>query len=98
MMSYNSFFTVSPDGSVQIDPVTVDASFGDEVSFTCSSDGGPDNQYQWIYLETNEIVQNGTTLTIPLTAYDNGGNYQCRVTNEAGSDTAVSTIYSKATN
>ena len=61
----------------------------------CSSNGGPDNQYQWIYLETNEIVQNGNILTIPLATYDNGGNYQCIVTNEAGLDTAISTIYSK---
>ena len=75
-----------------IDPRVIDASFGDNVTFICSSLGGPYNQYQWTYLETDNIVSNEPELTISSVLFNNGGNYQCEVSNAAGNDLTTSTV------
>ena len=87
---------MSPEGSVEIDPSNIDASFDDNVTFICSSLGGPYNQYQWTHLETDNIVSNDPQLTISSVSFDNGGNYQCEVSNMAGNDIAVSSLNSKS--
>ena len=75
-----------------IDPRVIDASFGDNVTFICSSLGGPYNQYQWTHLETDNIVSNEPELTISSVSFGNGGNYQCEVSNAAGNDLTTSTV------
>ena len=95
-ISFNLFCIVSPEGSVEIDPSNIDASFDDNVTFICSSLGGPYNQYQWTHLETDNIVSNDPQLTISSVSFDNGGNYQCEVSNMAGNDIAVSSLNSKS--
>ena len=45
----NEPFPVSPNGSIEVDPPSpeiVDA--GDNVTFTCSADGGPNNTFLWL--------------------------------------------------
>ena len=79
-----------------IDPRVIDASFGDNVTFICSSLGGPYNQYQWTHLETDNIVSNEPELTVSSVLFNNGGNYQCEVSNMAGNEIAVSSLNSKS--
>ena len=83
---------MSPEGSIMIDPRVIDASFGDNVTFICSSLGGPYNQYQWTHLETDNIVSNEPELTVFSVYFNNGGNYQCEVSNAAGNDLTTSTL------
>ena len=63
------------------------------VTYTCYADGGPGNSYQWIRLRDNEVV----SMTQELTSLDNtdpldGGDYQCIVNNNAGYDTAMTSL------
>ena len=87
---------MSPEGSIVIEPSNIDTSFGDNVTFICSSLGGPYNQYQWTHLETDNIVSNEPQLTISSVSFGDGGNYQCEVSNMAGNDIAVSSLNSKS--
>ena len=87
---------MSPEGSVVIEPSNIDTSFGDNVTFICSSLGGPYNQYQWTHLETDNIVSNEPQLTISSVSFGDGGNYQCEVSNMAGNGIAVSSLNSKS--
>ena len=87
---------MSPEGSVVIEPSNIDTSFGDNVTFICSSLGGPYNQYQWTHLETDNIVSNEPQLTISSVSFGDDGNYQCEVSNIAGNDIAVSSLNSKS--
>ena len=87
---------MSPEGSIVIEPSNIDTSFGDNVTFICSSLGGPYNQYEWTHLETDNIVSNEPQLTISSVSFGNVGNYQCEVSNMAGNDIAVSSLNSKS--
>ena len=88
MFLYKLFFflPVSPEGSVTITPDRIDASFGDDVSFNCTSFGGPDNQYEWKHVRTGESLGNDTRLTLSVTLLDVFGEYKCIVSNAAGND------------
>ena len=65
---------------------------GDNVTFTCSSLGGPDNMIQWlkdgmVYGGVISASENNLTLT-DITVAGDGGVYTCVVSNAAGSDMA----------
>ncbi len=85
---------MSPIDSVTITPSIVNSAFGDNVTFECISDGGPNNQYQWTNIQADVIISIMPYLTIESVLVDDGGQYQCNVTNEAGYGTAVSTLNS----
>lgn len=76
--------TVSPEGSVTITPDRIDASFGDNVSFNCTSLAGPDNQYQWRYTRSGETVGNDSVLLLTFVNITVGGAYECTISNIAG--------------
>ena len=42
-----SFLTVSPEGIVSLSPMNVTHSRGDNVSFNCTTDAGPNNRFTW---------------------------------------------------
>ena len=44
---YTYTHTVSPEGSVAVDPVGQVARVEETINFTCSSLGGPEVTYQW---------------------------------------------------
>jgi hemicentin len=73
--------------------ITVDnvAARGDNVTFACSSSGGPNNSYQW-FMNNNTVMYSDT---LHLTSVDAGfgGNYICLVTNLAGRETSSVTLY-----
>ena len=62
------------------------------VTYTCYADGGPGNSYQWIRIRDDEIVSMTQELTLNNTDPLDGGDYQCTITNNAGNDTAMTTL------
>ena len=46
---------VSPKGVVQTDPMSINAFHGDNVTFTCLTDAGPSNIYQWLVNATDLV-------------------------------------------
>ena len=88
-------YVVSPQGSVDVTPDTINTTIGSNVLLNCSSLGGPDNRYRWIHVTTGAIAGNASQLSLNLTSATQFGEYQCIVTNDAGSDNDSSTINSK---
>ena len=84
---------MSPEGSVAVSPTMETASIRGNVAFSCSAQGGPDNEYQWQYDGVVLMDETNTTLTIDDIRAGNGGNYTCVVSNAAGSDSATATLY-----
>ena len=65
------------------------------VTYTCYADGGPGNSYQWIRLRDNDVVSMTQELTLDSTDPLDGGEYLCTITNNAGNDTAMTTLNGK---
>ena len=68
---------------------------GQQLQLTCSSGGGPQLEYTWIFSDDIIPNQNTSTLTIDNVTTTDGGNYTCNVTNDAGVDYDTITVYSK---
>ena len=68
---------------------------GEQLVLNCPADGGPQLNYVWTF-SGNEIGST-QTLTINNVNAANGGDYTCTVTNDAGSDNNIITVYSKFT-
>ena len=66
---------------------------GSDIELNCTSEGGPQLEYSWILLDS--IVNNDSLLNIINAAVSHGGKYTCNVTNEAGYDNNVTTVYSE---
>ena len=62
------------------------------ITYTCYADGGPGNSYQWLRLRDNEVVSMTQELTLNNTDPLDGGDYHCTITNDAGNDTAMTTL------
>ena len=84
---------VSPEGSVSLSLEMVIADVGGNVTFSCSVQGGPDNEYQWWHNGGNLIGETNTILTTGNIGAVNGGSYTCVVGNAAGNDSATATLY-----
>ena len=68
-------------------------SFGDNVIFTYSALGGPDNMFQWQKDGQDLLSESQSTLTLTNVNAMDGGLYTCVVTNAAGSDSSNITLY-----
>ena len=90
-------YIVSPAGSVNATPETFNASPNESSRFTCSAEGGPDNTLQWTYTRDNSTVSNEPLLLLTSTAMV-GGDYQCRVSNQAGNEAVNVTLNGKGYN
>ena len=53
---------------------------GSEVNFTCEAESFPAPQYQWIDVETMEIVSMAQTLTFSPAVFGDEGRYVCMAT------------------
>ena len=75
-----------------VSPVGVVYEEGDNVTFTCTSLGGPDNSIQWLKDGENftgVISSNSNTLTlIYISVMEDGGVYTCVASNAAGTGNA----------
>ena len=68
---------------------------GEELQLNCSSEGGPVLEYTWLL--SGDIIPNANmnTLTIDNVNTTHAGDYSCNVTNDAGTDSDIITVYSK---
>ena len=64
---------------------------GENVSFTCTSMGGPNHAYNW--KKGEDRVANGSILTLTNSTATHGGQYTCSVNNLAGGDSDDTTLY-----
>ena len=63
---------------------------GEQIVLNCYSQGGPQLQYNWIFL--GKEIANTQILIVNVS---DGGNYTCNVTNSAGYESYTITIYSE---
>ena len=66
---------------------------GDQLMLRCLSEGGPQLEYSWIF--SGGEIATTPNLTINNVNASNGGDYTCNVTNEAGFESDIITVYSK---
>ena len=90
---YTYTHTVSPEGSVAVDPVGQVARVEETVNFTCSSLGGPEVTYQWSKDGLVLEGENSTLVVISNVSTSSGGSYTCNASNPAGYDTASGALY-----
>ena len=77
---------VSPEGSVLVDPTTINANSSGNATFNCMALGGPGNMFSWIKVrDITSIVNSSELMLVDIMASD-GGMYQCSVENLAGSE------------
>ena len=69
---------------------------GDQLQLTCSSEGGPVLEYTWLLSGDTIPNANTETLIINSVTTADAGDYTCSVTNDAGSDSNIITVYSKS--
>ena len=84
---------MSPEGSVSLSPEIVISDDGGNVTFSCSAQGGPGNEYQWQHNGVGMMSEMSNTLTIDNIGAVNGGSYTCVVSNAAGNDSATATLF-----
>ena len=65
----------------------------DNVTFTCDTHGGPGNVFLWQRNGVNLDEETQSTLQLTSVDASDGGEYTCIVSNAAGSDSAVLTLY-----
>ena len=67
--------------------------YGSDIELTCTSEGGPQLDYSWIF--SDGVIENDAMLNIVSATVSHGGNYTCNVTNDAGHDNNMTTVYSE---
>ena len=68
---------------------------GQQLQLNCSSEGGPQLEYTWLFSDDIIPNENDSTLIIDNVTTTDGGNYTCNVTNDAGVDYNIITVYSE---
>ena len=66
----------------------------EQLVLNCVSEGGLQLYFSWTFL--GDEIANTSTLTIDNVNVSNGGVYTCIVTNEAGSESTTTTVYSES--
>ena len=102
--SLAALVTISPEGSVIIQPKNRTFDYGDEVNLTCTCEGGPNNMFSWLL--NGSIITSGTnSYTISSTEFssklsishisapDHGGLYQCIKENIAGNGSDTTYVF-----
>ena len=84
--------SVSPDGSVSVNPSVLLANQTDNVTFTCGAMGGPGNTFQWSHNGQDLSGETTSTLTLTNISASDDGNYTCTVSNSAGSGSDVAML------
>ena len=62
------------------------------MNFTCSTLGGPGNNFTWFKTSDGAAVASEPVLQIAVEDAFVGSDYQCLVENDAGNDTTVVTL------
>ena len=68
---------------------------GEQLMLNCLSEGGPELEYTWLF--SGSVIPNANTSTLVINNVNTtrGGDYTCNVTNDAGFDSDMITVYSK---
>ena len=68
---------------------------GEQLQLNCLSEGGPILEITWLL--SGDVIPNANTntLTIDNVNTTHAGDYTCNVTNDAGTDVNIITVYSK---
>ena len=68
----------------------------EQLQLNCSSEGGPLLEYTWMF--SGNIIPNANTDTLIIDNVNttHAGDYSCNVTNDAGTDSDIITVYSKS--
>ena len=83
---------MSPQDLVAVTPSIVMVNQSESAQFMCTSGGGPGNTFQWYHNGQILSGENSTVLNITMVTASDAGEYNCTVSNEAGSDGDVSTL------
>ena len=84
---------MAPNNTVVVAPATETLSVNGSVIFTCVAQGGPSNVFQWSLNGGDLHGENGTMLSITGVDAADGGNYRCTVSNAAGVDGDLGTLF-----
>ena len=84
---------MAPNGTVVVTPATETLSVIGNTSFSCMSEGGPSNDFQWSLNGVDLPGENGTMLSITGVDAADGGTYRCTVSNAAGVDGYLGTLF-----
>ena len=82
---------VSPEGSVEISPVSITTTVNSTENITCSDEGGPNNMFEWSKQGAG-VVSNDDVLQFPMITGTDGAVYECTVSNAAGNETINVTL------
>ena len=102
--SSSALVTISPEGSVIIQPQNMTFDYEDEVNLICTCQGGPNNTFTWLL--NGSIISSGTNnytiistefssilMISRITAPDHGGLYQCIAQNIAGNSSDITYVF-----
>ena len=84
---------MSPEGSVEVSPLNETFNRGDNVTFTCSARGGPDNTFQWLRNGTELVDETSEIFFIPEISFIDGDEYTCMVSNAAGNESVGTFLF-----
>ena len=84
---------MAPNNTVVVKPATETLSVNGSATFTCMALGGPSNVFQWSLNGVDLPGENGTMLSITGVDAADGGNYTCTVSNAAGVDGDMGTLF-----
>ena len=73
-----------------VDIPNVGTRFNLRLEVTCTAEGGPNNMFEW--RRQGMVISNSSVLEIPMITGSDRGAYECTVTNDAGTDTANTTV------
>ena len=90
--TFVQFYVVSPYNLVTVTPRSSLTGQYENVVFTCESEGGPGNTFEWYH--GNQLLSGKTAplLEIAMVTPSDAGDYNCTVTNAAGSGSDVATL------
>lgn len=95
MNAISTFLSIAVSPETTILPTSVNQTFaeGADNMLECSSEGGPNNTYQWRFNDTD--IDGATLPVLMLTnvTASSGGIYTCVASNVAGSDSASTFLY-----
>ena len=93
--TYTTYVFIRP--MITLDPTSVNATVGDNVSFMCEATGFPTPSILWLKqdgdLPVSATGENTTTLTIPQVEFGDEGFYYCRATsNDEVANSTLATL------
>ena len=91
-LNTRTIIAVSPEGSIQVNPIAINGNDSGIATFTCMALGGPENIFSWTKVRDNRNITNDSELMLVDIMASDGGVYQCTVKNLAGSENDTVTL------